>query len=149
MREIMDQQEELKNRLWKGCGVRVAVPLLLDMPAYHSWTKDKIRLMCERSYLAPIPRGLNAVFRSSEQMKEVVLIQGKVTCTETRECYEGPCLLPKTYRTFRLHFEKTDPRILVIVRHNEAPVAEEMDDSPSALDLFGKIVYGIRFWFSL
>ena len=137
MREVIDQHEELRDRLWRVCGVRVAVPLLMELPAYHRLTKDKIRYMCERSYVAPVPRDLNPVFRFTDNMKEAVLLQGKVTCTETRESYEAPCLLPKTYRSFRLSFDVAEPRILVIVRHNEAPVAED-EDTPSVLDLYGE-----------
>lgn len=73
MTEAMTRFPDLVNRLWRVCGVRIAVPLLLEVPTYYSWTKDKIRVMCERSYIAPLPKPPNAaVFNTNEQMKEVV-----------------------------------------------------------------------------
>ncbi|XP_048585520.1 sodium/hydrogen exchanger 10 isoform X2 [Nematostella vectensis] len=135
--KIMETHSDLHDRLWRVCGVRIAVPLLLDMLVYHNWTKDKIRLMCERSYLAKLPGpGINSMFRISSMMQEVLLIQGRATCTSTNEAHIGPCILPKMYKTFRLHYDK-EPKILVIVRVNENPVSEDIGDTPSALDLLG------------
>ena len=122
----------------------MAVPLLMEEPAYHNWTKDKIRLMCERSYIAKLPSpGPSGTFSTTEQMKEVVLIQGRLTCVETRETHEGPCVLPKTYRLFKIHFD-LEPKVLVIVRKNSImPISDEeemaeLQDQPSAADLLGK-----------
>ena len=140
MLKTIEEHSELANRLWRVCGVRIAVPLLMDILAYHNWTKDKIRLMCERSYLMKMPApSPNAVFKMTAMMQEALLIQGQVACTETREVYEGPVILPKTYRNYKLYYEK-EPKILVIVRVNENPVSEDVGDTPSALDLLGKFV---------
>lgn len=138
MLKAMETHVELGNRLWRVCGVRIAVPLLMDLLIYHNWTKDKIRLMCERSFLAKLPQpGPNVIFKITSMMQEALLIQGQVTCTDTREVYEGPVILPKAYRNYRLHYEK-EPKILIIVRVNENPLAEDVGDTPSALDLLGK-----------
>lgn len=138
MTETLEEHPELANRLWRVCGVRIAVPLLMDILTYHNWTKDKIRLMCERSYLwRTPPQAPNAVFRISPMMQEALLIRGHVTCSETREVFEGPAILPKVHKTYKLHYEK-EPKILVIVRVNENPISEDVGDTPSALDLVGK-----------
>ena len=71
MKVAMTRYPDLVDRLWKVCGVRIAVPLLLEVPAYYNWTKDKIRVMCERSFIVNLPIGLNTIFKTSEQMKEV------------------------------------------------------------------------------
>ena len=71
MIEAMNRFPELVNNLWRVCGVRMAVPLLLDVPTYYNWTKDKIRVMCERSYMATLSTSPSAVFTVNEQMKEV------------------------------------------------------------------------------
>ena len=76
MKEAMRRYPELVDRLWRGCGVRIAVPLLLDVPNYYNWTKDKIRIMCENSFIATLPKGPNPVFRTNEQMKEVFITLG-------------------------------------------------------------------------
>lgn len=71
MKEAMRRYPELVDRLWRVCGVRIAVPLLLEVPNYYNWTKDKIRIMCEHSFIATLPKGPNPVFRTNEQIKEV------------------------------------------------------------------------------
>lgn len=71
MREAMNRFPELVNNLWRVCGVRIAVPLLLEVPTYYNWTRDKIRVMCERSYMAALPTSPSDVFKVNEQMKEV------------------------------------------------------------------------------
>lgn len=135
---------ELSEEMWHVCAVRMAVPLLMEEPAYQNWTKDKIRLMCERSYMGKLPTsGPSNTYSVPEQMKEAVLIQGRLTCAETRETYEGPCVLPRTYRLFKVHYE-VEPKVLVIVRKNSImPVTDEeeiaeMQDQVSAADLLGK-----------
>ncbi|KAL9955551.1 hypothetical protein ACROYT_G036889 [Oculina patagonica] len=137
MKEAMRRYPELVDRLWRVCGVRIAVPLLLEVPNYYSWTKDKIRIMCEHSFIATLPRGPNTVFRANEQMKEAVLIQGKVTDLDSREIYEGPCVLPRTYRAFKLHYDTDEPKILIIARSHESAMPDDPEDNPSALDLVG------------
>lgn len=71
MKEAMSRYPDLVDSLWRVCGVRIAVPLLLEVPTYYNWTKDKIRIMCERSFIATLPKSPNPVFRTNEQMKEV------------------------------------------------------------------------------
>ena len=70
---------------------------------------------------------------------KVILIQGKVTVLESREIYEGPCVLPRTYRAFKLHYDAEEPKILVIVRSHESAMPDDPDDRPSALDIVGEM----------
>ena len=72
MTEAMDRFPELVNNLWRVCGVRLAVPLLLEVPTYYNWTKDKIRIMCERSHIAALPKPPNVVFKIADYMREVI-----------------------------------------------------------------------------
>ena len=136
----------MSEQMWHVCAVRMAVPLLMEEPAYQNWTKDKIRLMCERSYMAKLPTaGPSNTYSTTEQMKETVLIQGRLTCVETREMYDGPCVLPRTYRLFKVHYD-VEPKVLVIVRKNSImPVTDEeeiveMQDQISAADLLGNFL---------
>lgn len=71
--------------------------------------------------------------------KKAILIQGKVTDLESRENYEGPCVLPRNNRAFKLNYEADEPKILVIVRSHESAMPDDPDDNPSALDLVGEI----------
>ena len=71
MVEAMNRFPNLENNLWRVCGVRMAVPLLLEVPTYYNWTKDKIRIMCERSHIASLPKPPNVVFKIKDHMKEV------------------------------------------------------------------------------
>ena len=70
MNEAMRPYPDLRDQ-WKLCGVRIAVPLLLDAPNHYNWNKDKIRVMCERSFIANLPKGPNVVFKANKQRKEV------------------------------------------------------------------------------
>lgn len=70
---------------------------------------------------------------------KIILIQGKVTDLESREIYDGPCVLPRTYRAFKLHYDVDEPKILVIVRSHESAMPDDPEDNPSALDLVGEI----------
>lgn len=72
MTEAMDRFPDLLNNLWRVCGVRFAVPLLLEVPTYYNWTKDKIRIMCERSHIAALPKPPNLVFKIADYMREVI-----------------------------------------------------------------------------
>ena len=72
MTEAMDRFPDLVNNLWRVCGVRLAVPLLLEVPTYYNWTKDKIRIMCERSHIAALPKPPNVVFKIADYMREVI-----------------------------------------------------------------------------
>ena len=58
---------------------------------------------------------------------------------ESREIYEGPCVLPRNYRAFKLHDQVDEPKILVIVRSHESVNPDDPEDLPSALDLVGEI----------
>ena len=79
----------------------------------------------------------NHLFRSF--CSKAILIQGKVTDLESREIYEGPCVLPRAFRAFKLHYEVDEPKILVIVRSHESAMPDDPEDNPSVLDLVGEI----------
>ena len=51
--------------------------------------------------------------------------------------FEGPCLLPKFQRAYKLHPDK-EPKILIIARSHETAFPDDIGDTPSALDLVGK-----------
>ena len=76
MNEATRRYPDLVDRQWRLCGVRIAVSLLLYVPNYYNWTKDRIRIMCKRSFIATLPKGPNAVFEANEQTKEVYNILG-------------------------------------------------------------------------
>ncbi|XP_068761684.1 sperm-specific sodium:proton exchanger-like [Montipora capricornis] len=146
MVEAMNRFPNLENSLWRVCGVRMAVPLLLEVPTYYNWTKDKIRIMCERSHIASLPKPPNVVFKIKDHMKEAVLIQGKVTEADTEIIYEAPCVLPKIHRVFKLHFEAEEPKILVITRSHESAMPDDPEDNPSVLDFVGIHARGREAW---
>lgn len=47
-------------------------------------------------------------------------------------------MLPKIYRTFRLHFDGVEPKILVIARFHETALPDDPEDNPSVLDIVGE-----------
>jgi hypothetical protein len=116
MEKALQLYPSLSESIWRVCSIRIAVPLLMCHPSYNSWTKEKIRLFCEKSTMVDLPKASQGqtVFRASQDAAELVLIHGKVTCVSSRDSYEGPCVLPNDERVIVHHTDGTSPRLLEI-----------------------------------
>ena len=131
MEEALQLYPSLTESIWRVCSIRIAVPLLMCHPTYNGWTKEKIRLFCEKSTMVDLPKASQGqtVFKPSPETEELVLIHGKVTCFSNRETYEGPCILPNNQESLSVHHtEGTSPRILEIQ-------GVESDSNPGATRL--------------
>lgn len=131
MQEALELYPSLAESIWHVCSIRIAVPLLMSHPSYNGWTKEKIRLFCEKSTMVDLPNASQGqtVFTSSPDTEELVLIHGKVTCVSNRDTYEGPCILPNSQESLLVHHaEGTSPRILEIQ-------GMESDGNPGAMRL--------------
>lgn len=62
---------------------------------------------------------------------------------DTREIYEGPCVLPRAHKSFRLHFDAVEPKILVVSRSHESAMPDDPEDNPSVLDIVGRKFVGV------
>ena len=107
----------LTESIWRVCSIRIAVPLLMSHPAYNGWTKEKIRLFCEKSTMVDLPKSSQGqtIFQPSPHAVELILVHGKVTYVSNRDAYEGPCILPSSdERLYVHHTDGVSPRILEI-----------------------------------
>ena len=116
MEKALQLYPSLTESIWRVCSIRIAVPLLMCHPSYNSWTKEKIRLFCEKSTMVDLPKAGQGqtIFQPSPDAVEAVLIHGKVSCVSSRDSYEGPCILPSDERVIVHHTEGASPRILEI-----------------------------------
>ena len=128
----MDTFPALRERMWRTCGIRIAVPLLMNMPAYQGITRDNVRYMCEKSAIAVFPRSSGKVFRvQSDKMAECVLVLGSGICLDSRESYEAPVVLPRSIRSLKVTSDTNDTRILVVFPDT---VVEQRMDSEGHID---------------
>lgn len=114
MKEALELYPALAESIWRVCSIRIAVPLLMSHPPYNSWTKEKVRLFCEKSSMATLPTDGQTIFQSLRDTVELILVQGKVTYAASRDSYEGPCILPKIEDRLVLHCDGVLPKILEI-----------------------------------
>ena len=117
MEKALQLYPSLTESIWRVCSIRIAVPLLMSHPTYSGWTKEKIRLFCEKSTMVDLPKASQGqtIFQPSPHAVELVLIHGKVTCVSNRDTNEGPCILPNCNERLLVHHtDGTSPRILEI-----------------------------------
>ena len=117
MEKALQLYPALTESIWRVCSIRIAVPLLMSHPTYSGWSKEKIRLFCEKSTMVDLPcvGPSQKTFRPSPDTVELVLVHGKVTCISNRETYEGPCILPNSDERFVVQKSGgASPRILEI-----------------------------------
>jgi sodium/hydrogen exchanger 10/11 len=83
----------LECRIWKYIGFKKAVSILMNIPAYRSYTQDKIKYIVERSF---VPNLSNyKIFIVNEMMQDIILLEGIIVDFNTRDVYTGPCYIPR------------------------------------------------------
>lgn len=79
--------------MWKSISIRLATSILMDTAAYQSSTQEKIRFQLERAF---VPNLSNyKMFGVTDMMEDIILIEGVVFDYNTRDCYTGPCYIPR------------------------------------------------------
>ncbi|XP_052797553.1 sodium/hydrogen exchanger 10-like isoform X2 [Mya arenaria] len=107
-----DGEEPLQYRLWHVCANRIAANILMKQSAFQGWTKEKIKLRLENSYLADTS---GRMFVVDSTMSDVVLIHGSACNPFSSEEFEGPCYIPWTvFKLDLLPVEDTPVVILVV-----------------------------------
>lgn len=73
--------------------LRIAISVLMEVPAYELSTQTQIKYLLERSF---IPKLTNyKTFVVTDMMQDVVLIEGTAKEATTNEVYSGPCYIPR------------------------------------------------------
>ncbi|XP_044264363.1 sodium/hydrogen exchanger 10-like [Tribolium madens] len=84
----------LECRLWKEVSIRMAVPLLMSVPAYQGFSQDQIKYALERAF---VPNLSNyKVFAVTDMVEDIILIEGTAADFNTRETFVAPCCIPRT-----------------------------------------------------
>ena len=113
MEKAIKQYPQLAERIWRVCSIRIAVPLLMSHPSYARWTREKVRLFCEKSSMASLPPRGQTTFQPSNDVVELILIQGKMSSMTNRDVFEAPCILPHKDRLL-LNYDCAPPKLLEI-----------------------------------
>ncbi|XP_060556352.1 sodium/hydrogen exchanger 10-like isoform X2 [Ruditapes philippinarum] len=113
MQKFNKGDEPLEYRLWHVCANRIAANILMKQSAFQGWTKEKIKLRLENSYLASTS---NRQFIVDSSMSDVVLISGSAKNPFSDEIFDGPCYVPWT--VFKLELisdEEVTPVVILVI----------------------------------
>ncbi|XP_033751585.1 sodium/hydrogen exchanger 10-like isoform X2 [Pecten maximus] len=108
-----DSDPSLEYRLWHVCANRIATNVLLKQMSYQGWTKEKIKLRLENSYL--LDSDDIEVFTVDSSMSDVVLVNGFAQNAFTQEQIVGPAYIPWTILKLELLPDKGPKPVLLIV----------------------------------
>ncbi|KAJ8298747.1 hypothetical protein KUTeg_022807 [Tegillarca granosa] len=81
--------------------------------AVQGWTKEKIKLKLENSYL--FDSDDSDVFTVDSEMSDVVLVNGVAQNAFTREQFVGPCYIPWTVLKLELRPDKGPKPVLLVI----------------------------------
>ncbi|XP_052064398.1 sodium/hydrogen exchanger 10-like isoform X1 [Mytilus californianus] len=113
IQHFCDIDPPLEYRLWHVCANRVATNVLMKQPSYQGWTKEKIKIRLENSYL--LSNLDDNMFTVDSSMCDVVLVNGFAQNAFTREQFIGPCYIPWTVLKLQLMPEKGPKPVLLVV----------------------------------
>lgn len=108
-----DSDPSLEYRLWHVCANRIATNVLLKQMSYQGWTKEKIKLRLENSYL--LDSDDIEIFTVDSSMSDVVLVNGFAQNAFTQEEIVGPAYIPWTILKLELLPDKGPKPVLLIV----------------------------------
>ncbi|XP_045505452.1 sodium/hydrogen exchanger 10-like isoform X2 [Colias croceus] len=81
---------------------------IMGVPAYHSWSSEKISMRLEHAFV-PCLKAFK-IFVVNELMEDIVLLDGVCQDLATRELFQPPCYIPRTVH--RLIFPKSSHLIV-------------------------------------
>lgn len=86
----------MELRMWKAVSVRLAYIILMTVPAYQSWSQEKILFLLERAFVPQIGSLKSIVL--DDLIEAVLLIEGEALDVNSKDIYYGPCYVPRTVR---------------------------------------------------
>lgn len=97
LKKAMEMDDDPVNgfecRIWKYVSFRRAVIVMMNVPAFRSYTQEKIKYVLERSF---IPKLSNfKIFVINDMMKDIILVEGIVVDFNTRDVFSAPCYIPR------------------------------------------------------
>ncbi|XP_067000052.2 sperm-specific sodium:proton exchanger [Anabrus simplex] len=94
MKISYDSSLGLRTRMWKAIAIRIANVILMSVPAYQSWSQEKIKYHLERAFV-PTLTGFS-VFVVNDLMEDVLLIEGQAMDANSRFIFFAPTYIPRT-----------------------------------------------------
>ncbi|CAG4938892.1 unnamed protein product [Colias eurytheme] len=98
----------LESSMWREIGIKLSLMVLPSVPAYHSWSSEKISMRLEHAFV-PCLKAFK-IFVVNELMEDIVLLDGVCQDLATRELFQPPCYIPRTVH--RLIFPKSSQLIV-------------------------------------
>ncbi|XP_038218637.1 sodium/hydrogen exchanger 10-like [Zerene cesonia] len=98
----------LESSMWREIGIKLSLMVLPSVPAYHSWSSEKISMRLEHAFV-PCLKAFK-IFVVSELMEDIILLDGVCQDLATRELFQPPCYIPRTVH--RLIFPKSSQLIV-------------------------------------
>ncbi|CAK1543599.1 unnamed protein product [Leptosia nina] len=98
----------LEAAMWREIGIKLSLMVLPSVPAYHSWSSEKISMRLEHAFV-PCLKAFK-VFVVSELMEDIVLLDGVCQDMATREVFQPPSYIPRT--AHRLIFPKSSQLVV-------------------------------------
>lgn len=90
---IMRLVDRLECRIWKEVSIKIAIPLLMSVPAYQAFSQDQIKYALERAFMPNLSN--YKIFAVTEMIQDVILIDGVAADFNTRELFVAPCCIPR------------------------------------------------------
>ncbi|RZC32726.1 sodium/hydrogen exchanger 10-like, partial [Asbolus verrucosus] len=84
----------LECRIWKAVSIRIAVPILMAVPTYHTYSLDQLKYTLERAFLPNLENF--KIFTMTEMIQDILLIEGVARDFNTRELFVAPYYIPRT-----------------------------------------------------
>jgi len=126
MHRAMKRFNGLTEGLWRVCGIRISVPILMEQQQYKIWSKEHLRIVCENCELANLDDSM--IYRLPDNVREAVLIQGELKCFHTKEVYKSPLVLAKNKKIFNFTIANK-PRLLLILNRSSGKASPIVHDS--------------------
>ncbi|KAL5006670.1 hypothetical protein ScPMuIL_015476 [Solemya velum] len=114
--KFSNRQPPLFYRLWHVCANRIATGLLMKQAAYQGWTKEKVKLRLENSYIAQLDEA--DIFTIDSSISDVILVNGHAQNAFTHDKFQGPCYIPWTVLKLEALTE-LDPKPVILVVPSE------------------------------
>ena len=111
---------ELREQLWRVCGVRAAVSSLSGLPLYQSWPSMRLKQHCETG--AMFTADQNTVWNLDDRVSDAVVLTGCAICVYTGHSINPLSTVPRGVRTLMF----TEPSRFLLVPANDSVDLNEL-----------------------
>ncbi|XP_075539750.1 sperm-specific sodium:proton exchanger-like [Dermacentor variabilis] len=125
--EVFTAWPSFRYQLWYFICSTLSTPLLQSQPQYQTWPTEKVNNRLERMQM---PDLMNAKqFQVSQDIEDLLLIQGRIMDATTEEEYLAPMYIPRTVTKIIFPgevYSRPCP-VMVIIANEQYTLPEEVD----------------------